>query len=142
MGAVGIWDYARAVYAAPGFSAAALRVQDECGADVCVLIWLLWRGRGVTAAGLRVVLDEIAPWRQAVVLPLRAARRGMKGVPGAEGVRERVAALEIEAEREQLERLAGMTVAEGEGDGLSVYAAVLGAVFPADALTGLRCASV
>jgi uncharacterized protein (TIGR02444 family) len=142
---VPIWDDAQAIYGAPGFAAAALRLQDEHGADACVLIWLLWRGRqgrGANAAELAPVLDAVAAWRVSVIEPLRAARRAMKPVAAAAALRARVQGLELEAERLHLERLAGFDPAGTPAESLGAYAALIGTVFPPDLLAILTDASV
>ena len=109
-----IWDFAQRTYAEPGFAEAALRLQDNHGADICVLLWLLWRdaqGSPATPAEIDQVEPRIGPWRRTVIEPLRTARRAMKNIPGAETLRARVQSLEIEAERTALERLAAITPA-------------------------------
>lgn len=132
-----IWAFAQEVYARSGFADAALALQDRWGGDVCLLIAILWHaGQGACPddAGLAALEAEAAPWRAAVVEPLRAARRAMKAEPAAQALRARVQALELEAERALLERLAAIAM-HGGGPlpaGLLAYAARLGA--PAGAM--------
>ena len=135
-----IWAFAQALYARPGFADAALHVQDRHGGDVCLLIAMFWhaaRGNCPGPADVATLDLAAAPWREAVIRPLRTARRAMKAVPAAEALRSQVKGMELEAERTLLERLAGV---ELHGDGtvaiaLASYAARLRA--PIDALAAL-----
>ena len=128
----GIWAFAQAIYARPGFAPAALELQDRWSGDVCLLIALLWhadQGTCPDEAGLAALEAEAAPWRTAVVEPLRAARRAMKAEPAAQELRARVQALELEAERTLLERLAVVPI-QARGTlpaSLLAYATRLGA---------------
>jgi uncharacterized protein (TIGR02444 family) len=113
------WDFSLALYAKPGVAPACLVLQDEQGRDVNLALycaWVGWSGRG------RLSRDEIAaaervlaPWRQQVVEPLRAARRSIKGVAGAEPIYTKVKALELEAEREAQRLLAARAPLQREG---------------------------
>ncbi|MFM8678581.1 MAG: TIGR02444 family protein [Alphaproteobacteria bacterium] len=102
------WAFALGIHAAPGVEAFCLEMQDAHGADVNLLLCAAWCG--VTGRG---TLDEddlarlagtIAPMRREVVERLRAARRWLKplaaSAPRLAAMRERIKALELEAERE------------------------------------------
>lgn len=112
-----LWTFATTLYARPGVEAACLELQ-AAGADVCLLLCGLWLdSRGVAHNAEREAqLRRIAePWQREVVKPLRALRQGWREAAGEDsalsGLRERVKQLELEAEREQLERL--QALAEG-----------------------------
>lgn len=114
-----LWIFATTLYARPGVEAACLELQ-AAGADVCLLLCGLWLdSRGVTHDAEREAqLRQIAElWQREVVKPLRALRQGWREAAGEDsalsGLRERVKQLELEAEREQLERL--QALAEGWG---------------------------
>lgn len=105
-----LWAFSLRVYAAPGIAPACLRCQDEAGADVNIVLFLVWQA----AAGRRLTDDEIAAidermseWRVNVVQPLRMARRSLKhaDLDRAGTLRERVKAVELEAERLEQEEL-------------------------------------
>ena len=49
--------------------------------------------------------NAVGDWSVAVVQPLRAVRRHLREYPAAASMREQVAALELQAEREQQNRL-------------------------------------
>ena len=130
------WDWAVAAYARPGVAEACLDLQETGGQNVPLLLWAVWRGGDVAAA---VALAR--SWEDEVVGPLRGVRRRLKGRPGAEALRERVKAVELEAERSlmlALEAVAGpapdtgalMAVARAWGgspasDGLARLAAII-----------------
>ncbi|MCS0496548.1 TIGR02444 family protein [Ancylobacter sp. MQZ15Z-1] len=108
----GLWRYALAFYAAPGASAACLRLQDEAGVDVVELIFALYASRvlglPVDRALLEAARDDLGVWRQDTVLPLRAIRRRLKPArtdcPDAtkEELRRLVQQAELKAEQIQL----------------------------------------
>ena len=104
------WEFSLRLYASPAVQAACLELQDDCGVDVNVLLFMLYlasTGRRITADEARGVLAGVEPWRAQVVVPLRTARRNLKTpVPGfdataAETLRSIVKKAELEAERQQ-----------------------------------------
>ncbi|GJE04283.1 TIGR02444 family protein [Methylobacterium isbiliense] len=108
-----LWTFALVLYGRPGAAAACLALQDEAGADVTLVLYLIWcaqTGRALDAAAVRSADATVAAWRAAVVAPLRGVRRAMKAplLPGlpAEPLRDRIKAVEIEAERLALTALA------------------------------------
>ncbi|WP_036270946.1 TIGR02444 family protein [Methylobacterium sp. WSM2598] len=140
-----LWTFALALYGRPGAAPACLALQDEAGADVPLVLHLLWcaaTGRTLDAAAIAATDAALAPWRDAVVAPLRRVRRAMKApllpAPGAEALRERVKAAEIEAERLALRALAALAPPPGARTDataaawrhLDLYAAHLGRPLP------------
>src|SRR3954469_17211982 len=104
------WDFSLAIYALPGIASACLQCQDEAEADVNLILFLLWRA----VAGYRLAENEIAsldeqvaPWRERIVKPLRAIRRELKfsDLDKSGAFRERIKAAELEAERIEQEAL-------------------------------------
>ncbi|GGL79416.1 TIGR02444 family protein [Wenxinia marina] len=142
------WDFSLTFYGDDAVQAACLAAQDELGADVNVLLYLLWRaGRGeaLDAAGVAAVDAAVAPWRRTVVAPLRDVRRVLKGAEllpdreAQESLRNRIKKVELDSERaeqELLERLeiapaeTGRPVREAAARSLEGYAAGLGTSFP------------
>ncbi len=118
------WRFSLDVYRRGGVAGACIALQDEHGADVDVLLFVLWcaaRGSVLDAAGLRAIDTAVAPWRSTVVQPLRQARRALKPPPpppfdaaAATALRERLLAAEIEAER--LQQFAMQAIAPPAGD--------------------------
>ena len=104
------WDFSLALYAKPGVAESCLRLQDGLGLDVNLLLYACWTaargGERPSPDGWRRLVDETAVWRSQVVEPLRSVRRFLKdaeATPWSTGLRERVKALELDAEHaEQL----------------------------------------
>jgi len=106
-----LWSFAQLFYARPGVEAACLRLQTG-GTDVCLLLCAAWLGqRGVACTAERIQqLSELAqPWQSAVITPLRQLRQSWRAAAATDSelaqLRERVKAVELEAERELLLRL-------------------------------------
>jgi uncharacterized protein (TIGR02444 family) len=98
------WTFSLATYAAEGVAECCLAVQDEMGLDVNVLLYATWlasRERKMTEAHLAALEACIRPWRQRVVLPLRALRNALRDYPDASLVREGVKELELQSEQQQ-----------------------------------------
>jgi uncharacterized protein (TIGR02444 family) len=108
------WRFSLRLYRLPGVAEACITLQEESGADVNLLLFLLWHGvqqRRVPAAEVARLDQNIAAWRERAVIPLRAIRRALKSPQGlveagtAEAFRTRIKAVELEAERLQQEAL-------------------------------------
>ena len=89
-------------------------MQDQANVDVNILFFLLWnatQGRAFNAADVTEIEHRIGPWREMAVVPIRNIRRALKSPPpvmapaAAEGLRTRIKAVELEAERLQQEAL-------------------------------------
>ena len=145
-----LWRFALALYARTGVAPACLALQDEAGCDVTLVLWLLWcaeTGRPLDAAAVAAADARLAPWRAAVVVPLRAARRAMKRalLPGiaTDACREGVTAAEREAERLALAALLALSPEPSEAEAgaaarnLALYAAHLGRDLPEPAVRAL-----
>jgi uncharacterized protein (TIGR02444 family) len=110
-----LWTFSLDLYAHPGIAAACLRLQDEHGLDINVLLlccWLAQSGRGRLSEGdLAAAEARAAPWRRDIVGPLRAVRRALKTMPnsgggsGAPALYDGLKRLELCAEREEQRRL-------------------------------------
>ena len=107
------WDFALDVYRRPGVSDACLELQENQQADVNLLLFVCWigaSGRGRLGADeIGLCIETARPWHDAVVRPLRAVRRTLKGGLGSapadltDGLRRQIQAREIDAEHiEQL----------------------------------------
>jgi uncharacterized protein (TIGR02444 family) len=111
------WRFSLQFYRQPGVAEACIKLQEEAGVDVNLLLFLLWHGakaRTLSAAEVALLDQKIAGWRNLTVIPLRAIRRTLKSPPGlveagsAEAFRTRVKAVELEAERLQQEAMYGL----------------------------------
>tara|TARA_R110000823_G_scaffold119998_7_gene244329 strand:- start:5273 stop:5809 length:537 start_codon:yes stop_codon:yes gene_type:complete len=108
------WDYSLAVYRG-GVVTLCLRLQDDCGVDVNLLLYAAWlwlQGRPLTAEHLAEQDVAVSDWRVRVVQPLRILRRDLREFSPAAALRERLAELELLAERAEQDILfAGSTAA-------------------------------
>jgi len=103
-----LWDFSLLHYARAGVADACLRLQDEQGVNVNLLLWCAWlerRGLVLNATRLRSAQLRIHSWDEHYVLPLRQLRRRMKaefGVADAdiERLRTQVKQVELLAERQ------------------------------------------
>ncbi|HEY0183343.1 MAG TPA: TIGR02444 family protein [Rhodopila sp.] len=144
------WAFSLRLYARPGVQQVLLRLQDQEGADVTMVLYILWCascGHRLDAPALTLVAQRTRSWREGVIGPLRTARRAMKGLvdgsPAAEALRERVKEAELEAERLlhcalEARRAAVPAVCEDSAvaaarAGLAAYAAMVGFMLPASA---------
>jgi uncharacterized protein (TIGR02444 family) len=107
-----LWPYALEVYGRPGVEMLLLRLQDEHGQCVPLLLWSLWMaagGRPIDAAKAGACAELARAWQDAAVAPLRQLRRGLKTQATTQQVQARirngVKALELEAERMLLQML-------------------------------------
>lgn len=110
-----LWSFALSCYRQPGIEAACLELQ-AAGADVCLLLtgaWLECRGVACDVARLRQLKDLSDDWRAMVVAPLRTLRQSWRQQAATDyelaELRERVKALELDAEHIQLQRLQSAT---------------------------------
>ena len=129
---VAFWRFSLVFYSRPGVAEALLRLQDRDGCDVNLILLALWCGavlrRRLDAADLASAEAAAAPLRDVVVGPVRELRRSLKpsSESDAHGLRRRVAALELAAERRvQIRLAAAIGAARGDADPITVPAANL-----------------
>ena len=140
------WQFSVKFYAVPGVAEACIALQDQAKVDVNILFYLLWnasQGRAFNAADVTEIERAIGPWREIAVVPIRNVRRALKSPPlvmepaAAEGLRTRIKAVELEAERLQQEALYGLAQTsrlgrpapskiEAARDSISSYQGVIG----------------
>ncbi len=150
-----LWDFSLGLYGGAGVAPACLALQDGAGADVNLVLYLLWCGatdRALDGAAVAAADARIAPWRAAVVEPLRAVRRVLKAGPfaefGSEAYRSRIKTVELEAERFVQDALFRGAPAPGAShdrvasarEHLRLYAGHLGRPLPDEALAVLLSA--
>jgi uncharacterized protein (TIGR02444 family) len=107
------WQFSLSLYGRPGVPPSCLVLQDEAGVDVNVLLFCLWVGHcggALSDAQTAAIVATVERWKQHVVVPLRGVRRELKAPPAdfaavAEVFRNRIKAVELEAERLQQEVL-------------------------------------
>jgi uncharacterized protein (TIGR02444 family) len=153
------WQFSIKFYAVPGVADACIALQDQAKVDVNILFYLLWNateGRAFNAADVAEIERRIGPWRDMAVVPIRNIRRALKAPPpviepaAAEGLRSRIKAVELEAERLQQEALYGLaqtsrlgrpspSKTDAANDSISSYQGVIGP-FPPEPLDTLLSA--
>lgn len=102
-----LWAFSLHYYARPGVSDLCLRLQDEHGANVNLVLWALWlgfRGQLLDVAQLAHAQRKVHSWDQHYVLPLRQLRRRLKVEFGTsddaiEAVRAQIKQAELLAEK-------------------------------------------
>jgi uncharacterized protein (TIGR02444 family) len=97
--AAAFWAWSLAKY--PTVETLALRIQDEHGGDINILLFCAFVG-GVSLEALEAAESAVAPWRREVLEPLRRARRAAKGTPLYESLKT----AELAAEKLAQERIA------------------------------------
>jgi uncharacterized protein (TIGR02444 family) len=105
------WAFALHIYAQPGVADACLNLQEAAGVDVMMLLmsaFVATRHRILlTASDIREMDHACSPWREQIIQPLRAVRKGLKsGPPPAptsetEQFRSKIKLAELAAERLQ-----------------------------------------
>ena len=119
------WNYSLWLYAQPGVSDVCLRLQDEHGLDVNLVLFCIWSGlKGpgqLTQDELGMAIARGGQWQTDVVEPIRTIRRTLKQDPlGADKdllkyFRPRAQALELDGEHvEQLILASLVPVNRGE----------------------------
>ena len=108
-GANRFWDFSLHVYRQPGVPEACLGLQDRHSIDVNLMLYCAWAGAeagiDLGPGDLRQLAAGVDDWHDRVVRRLRAVRADLKrqshGAPAAlaASLRERIKAMELEAER-------------------------------------------
>jgi uncharacterized protein (TIGR02444 family) len=153
------WRFSLRIYRQPGVGDACIALQDGCGVDVNLLLFMMW----LAAARQRLTQDDaknlddmVRGWRHLTIIPIRDVRRGLKEqatiieAGKQEAFRTRIKAIELEAERLQQEALyellcqgpLGTPAAPSEAvrANVTAYQRVLGKDFPTQAVETLIAA--
>lgn len=114
------WRFSLRFYAQPAVADACIALQDACGVDVNILLFLLWLASTrlcLAPDTVRLVCAKAGRWRDDVVAPLRAVRRALKAcsplVEPAARERLRLAVKKLELESERLQQEALFALAHG-----------------------------
>ena len=112
------WRFSLNFYRQAGVSDACIALQDGCGIDVNLLLFLFWlasEGRELSPDDVKTLDDRVRSWRELTIIPIRDARRKLKGaatlvdLSKQEAFRNKVKAVELEAEQLQQEALYNFT---------------------------------
>jgi len=154
-----LWRFTLHFYRQAGVADACIALQDECGVDVNLLLFLLWLaagGRQLSVEDIKELDEAVRPWRELTIIPIREVRRGLKGVRTLveagkqEAFRTRIKAIELEAESLQQEALYSRSLSSPLGReaettaaahaNIAAYAQSLAAGFPKAAVDCLLTA--
>ena len=158
------WRFSLKLYRQAGVADACIALQEQSRVDVNLLLYLLWRAgesRSFAPAEVAVLESRIGPWRDATVIPLRAVRRALKVPPAlvagptAEVFRNKIKAVELEAERLQQEAMYALAQAQAEPPGraaaspaaaaranVAAYQTMLGVTFSQPAVDAVLAAFI
>ena len=154
-----LWRFSLNFYRQAGVAEACIALQDDCGVDVNLMLFLLWLaagGRQLSAQNIKELDEAVRSWRDLTIVPIRDVRRKLKAAATLvetgkqEAFRTRIKAIELEAERLQQEALyarsrSGSRASEARPPAaaranLATYERVLGAHFAKDAVDRLMSA--
>jgi uncharacterized protein (TIGR02444 family) len=150
------WAFSLGFYRMTGVPEACLVLQDRSGADVNIVLFLLWlasQKRRLRSDAVRALADKVRAWQSGVIAPIRALRRELKSDAPlldkgtAEVFRTKVKALELEAERLQQEAMYALapdlpsepesSVEAAAAAHIAAYQDVIGQRFDAEAMEAL-----
>ncbi|MFP3944139.1 MAG: TIGR02444 family protein [Alphaproteobacteria bacterium] len=103
------WRFSLRFYGLPEVQEICLRLQDEAGLNVNLILWCCWQaaqGRRLRDGDIANAAGRISGWSEDVTQPLRALRRRVKAAQGGDialaarkQLYERLKAAELEAEK-------------------------------------------
>ncbi len=140
------WRFSLRFYRQSGVSDACIALQDDCGVDVNLLLFLFWLaadGQLLSPDEVRKLDDQVRDWRNLTIIPIRDTRRKLKGSrtlvdPGKqEAFRNKVKAIELDAERLQQEALYAFTRSGPLGTQTAPQAAARGNVAAYERIMGV-----
>src|SRR5579864_5275025 len=76
------WRFSLAFYRQAGVAEACIALQDDCGVDVNLMLFLLWLAaneRQLSAGDVKDLEAAVRDWRNLTIVPIRDARRKLKG---------------------------------------------------------------
>jgi|SRR5689334_200125 uncharacterized protein (TIGR02444 family) len=153
------WRFSLNFYRQAGVAETCIALQDECGVDVNLMLFLLWlaaNGRQLSVDNIKELDQAVHSWRDLTIIPIREIRRKLKAASTLveagkqEAFRTKVKAVELEAERLQQEALYARSRSGPRGSetppsaaaraSLAAYEHLLGTRFPKPAVDSLASA--
>jgi len=115
-----LWDFSVKTYGREGVASACLRLQDDHGADVNILMYCCWAAQDrallFDAMAIERIISAVEPWKSSIVEVLRNIRRELKSktyqgidVEVQERLRVEIKRIELNAERLQQDALFTMS---------------------------------
>jgi uncharacterized protein (TIGR02444 family) len=116
------WQFSLQLYAESGVAETCLKLQNQHGGQVNVILWCLWLGgRGITLTSelLLLAARQLQPWQQQATVPMRDIRQNIKACAGADSLLyQQAKAFELELERYEQDLLWRLSpAAKGNGAG-------------------------
>jgi uncharacterized protein (TIGR02444 family) len=143
------WRFSLNYYKQTGVSDACIALQDQCGVDVNLLLFLFWLAserQTLSADEVQKLDATIKSWRELTIVPIRDVRRKLKGAKTfvdparQEAFRDKVKAVELGAEQLQQEALYAFTQSGPLGKpaeppaaargNIAAFASAMGTSFP------------
>jgi uncharacterized protein (TIGR02444 family) len=143
------WRFSLNFYRQAGVAEACIALQDDCGVDVNLMLFLLWLaagGRQLSIDNVKELDGAVRGWRELTIIPIRKIRRALKGAPTLvetgrqEALRTKIKALELEAERLQQEALYAHSRSAPRGSEAAVPAAARANLAAYEGVLGTRFA--
>jgi len=140
------WRFSLHFYRQAGVSDACIALQDDCGVDVNLLLFLFWLaddGQLLSADEVKKLDDKVRDWRNLTIVPIRETRRKLKGARTLvepmqqEAFRTKVKAIELDAERLQQQALYAFTQSGPLGTQATPRAAARGNVAAYERIMGV-----
>ncbi len=150
------WRFSLHFYRQSGVSDACIALQDNCGVDVNLMLYLFWLadvGRALSSDEIKALDEKVRDWRNLTIIPIRDTRRKLKGArtlvdPAEQELfRNKVKAIELDAERLQQQALYAFTKSGPPGQAtepaaaargnIAAYQGVVGTAFPQAAVAVL-----
>lgn len=101
------WRYSARLYGKPGISEKCLRLQDDAGIDINLMLFCCWigfrAGKTLHTEEIRALLEVTRDWREGAIKPIRRLRRELKGLTarteGSGFVYDAIKHCELDAEK-------------------------------------------
>ena len=141
------WRFSLNFYRQAGVAEACIALQDDCGVDVNLMLFLLWlaaNGQQLSVENIKELDQAVHSWRDLTIIPIREIRRRLKAAPTLveagkqEAFRTKVKAIELEAERLQQEALYVRSRSGPRGSETPPSAAARGSLAAYEHLLGTR----
>ncbi|MBX2833308.1 MAG: TIGR02444 family protein [Rhodospirillales bacterium] len=97
-----VWTFTVGMYGQSGVAKLCLELQERCGLDVNMLLFMFFLGRkGLAPHSISSLEDAVRDWRDNAIIPLRRTRQFLRdnARPAAQALRQQVKADELQAER-------------------------------------------
>lgn len=97
-----VWRFTVEMYGRDGVAPLFLTLQERCGLDVNMMLFMFYLGtKGQAPSSISALEMAVKDWRDKVIIPLRQTRRYLKNDPSeaAQALRQKVKSDELQAER-------------------------------------------